>query len=412
LSASTSPLVFPNLRLFFGPRLTIAGRLVMLLFLVVGTLAAGVGNSSPLYLFGFFLLALILTDWFFGVVFFPRVRVERVLPERCAAGARITVTARVTNEGRLPVYDLAVSEKLPWIDVKVDAPVYSRVLFPGESVELSYVLEPTERGSIDFTGPLALTAFPFGLHHTVKRIKAPARMLVYPRFAPLAALDLPVARKHQPGGLALASEVGDSGEYVGNREYRAGDRLRDIHHRAWARVGAPVVREFSQEYLSRIALVADTQVPNGKAKERAALEAGISLGAAVADVLSRQEYVIDVFAAGPDLYHFQAGRSLAHLDNILDILACVDECRTSPFDTLAPAMEEELGKLSSAVLVLLDWDETRERFARSLQESGVAVKVVIVRDGLPSRDPSGFVSEAGAISVLTPAQVLTGVDRL
>src|SRR5262249_13032207 len=243
-------------------------------------------------------------------------------------------------------------------------------------------------------------------------VRAPARLLVTPRFARLAAVDLPVGRKHQPGGLQLVSEVGDAGEFCGNREYRPGDRLRDVHHAAWARLGKPVVREFQQEYLCRIALVVDTQAARPTNRAEAAFEAAISLGAGVADVLSREEYVVDIFAAGPDLYHFQAGRSLAYLDDILDVLACVDSTRKDPFATLGPAIQEQLFQISTAVVLFLDWDHGRERFVRLLQDHGVAAKVVVVRDGPTTLDALGVVTGAGPITILTPAQVEAGAERL
>jgi uncharacterized protein (DUF58 family) len=341
------------------------------------------------------------------------VSVERELPARVAAGSRFVVRAHVTNLGRLPALDLTVAERpsTPRV-LRTGALEYAKALAPGESVELSYTLETRRRGAYDFEGPVAMTAFPFGLEHTKRSFSAPHRLLVYPRFAKLAALDLPVSRKHQPGGLQLVSQVGDSGEFVGSREYRAGDRVRDVHHAAWARLGYPVVREFHEEYLCRIALVLDTHVPRWRPVERARLESAISLGAAVAEVLSRQEYVIDIFAAGPDLYHFEAGRSLAYLDNILDILACIEGSEENPFGTLAPAIAEELGKISTCVVVLLDWDETRLRFVRSLEEAGVVAKVIVVHEGKLTRDPLGHTTGAGAIQVLTPDQVGAGVDRL
>jgi uncharacterized protein (DUF58 family) len=380
----------------------------MLLYLVLvvsGAVAAGVGINYPLYRFPLLLVSFFFVDWVVGSFYKPRVRVERELPARCAAGARVAVHARVTNTGKRATYDLALSERPSEPPLRIDpSPVVDR-LGPGESVELTCWIEPRNRGAYDFDGPRAYSVFPFGVYMSSRKLEAEARLLVYPRFKPLASIDLPVGRKHQPGGLALVSEVGDSGEFVGNRDYRAGDRPRDIHHAAWARRGgAPVVREYQQEYLCRVALIADTFGED--------MEAGISLGASVADCLSRQEYVIDVFAAGPDLYHFQAGRSLAYLENILDVLACIERCPESPFAKLAPALQQELAQISTAVAVFLDWDEERARFVRSLEEHGVAVKVVIVRSKECTLDPRGVTSAAGPATVLTPAQVESGVETL
>ena len=74
-------------------------------------------------------------------------------------------------------------------------------------------------------------------------------------------MDLDVGKRYQPGGIALTSHIGESPEYIGNRDYRPGDSLRRIDPRAWARLATPIVREYSEEYYCRIALVLDTYVP-------------------------------------------------------------------------------------------------------------------------------------------------------
>ena len=61
-----------------------------------------------------------------------------------------------------------------------------------------------------------------------------------------------------------------------------GIALRKIHWRSWARRGEPVVKEYQEEYFSRIALVLDTFLPRRpRPRERERFEAG-DLGARVA----------------------------------------------------------------------------------------------------------------------------------
>jgi hypothetical protein len=64
------------------------------------------------------------------------------------------------------------------------------------------------------------------------------------------------------------------------------------------------------------------------------------------------------------------------------------------------------------VVLLLDWDEERAAFVRTLRSLGVAVKVVVVRKGKPTVDPTGVPTDAGEVKVLTPAQARAGGDRL
>lgn len=393
---------------------TMAGRACTLLLISSGSVSAGFGVHYPLYYLAVFLFVVWALDHLAGLVLRPKVQVTRDAPARCAAGGLVRVRAVVTA-GPGGARDIAVGERRPPGDLNARPSAYLERLEPGESAELTCTFEPARRGAYDLSGPQVMAMSPLGLHHAMRFQPAPRRVLVYPRFAPLGAVDLPVGARHQPGGLQLVSRVGESEEFIGNREYRPGDRLRDLDQRAWARTaGTPVVREFQQEYLSRIALIVDTHVPRWRAMNGGEddLEAAISLGAAVADALSRLEYVIDLFAVGPDLYHLQAGRSLAYLDTILDILACIEACRQSPFGTLGPALRDQVGQIGSAVVLLLDWDEERAAFVRAVRDLGVAVKVIVVRDGAPSVSPAGVTTDAGPVQVLSPAQARAGAERL
>jgi len=82
---------------------------------------------------------------------------------------------------------------------------------------------------------------------------------VLPDFRPADAITVPGSARYQPGGIALTSNVGESPEYIGNRDYRAGDPLRRIDFRSWGRLAKPVVREYQEEYFSRIGVVLDTR---------------------------------------------------------------------------------------------------------------------------------------------------------
>lgn len=398
---------------FWMHRFTPSGRALLIAALVIGAAAAGFSIQYPMYYFATLLLAILIVDAVVGWVFKPRVTIERRVPDRCAADATLRVTARITNTGWFPCYDLAVRELAHPHPLRLETDLeYQDHLAAGESCELVYEVHPTRRGAYDLPGPEAVSAFPFGLYNGRRKIKAPHRLLVYPRFKPLLSLQIPSGRRHQPGGLELVSAVGDSEEFVGLREYRTGDRLRDLHHVAWARHGYPVVREYNQEYMTRIAMAVDTFVPRRSLGGTRAMEAVISLSAAVADALAREEYVVDIFAAGPELYHFQAGRSLAFLDDILDVLACVEECREDPFPKLGPALLDEIGQISTVICVFLDWDEARSSFVREIQDRGAEPMVLVVHDGETTVDVAGFTSQAGPIRIFTPQEVEEGIESL
>jgi len=171
------------------------------------------------------------------------------------------------------------------------------------------------------------------------------------------------------------------------------------------------VREFKEEYYCRVALVLDTFT--GKAHPPSPdgfpdFEAAVSMTAAIADALSRTDYLIDLFAAGPELHVFRAGRHTAHFENILEILAGVGHTVDNPFERLAPALLEELRNISSVICVFLDWDESREHLVRAAAEAGSSTKVIIVRDGETSAPLNALHAWAGQVRQVSLAAVTGG----
>jgi uncharacterized protein (DUF58 family) len=161
-----------------------------------------------------------------------------------------------------------------------------------------------------------------------------------------------------------------------------------------------------EEYFCRIAIILDTFLPSKFTPgQQASFEAAISVVASIADYFSRSEYVVDILAAGPDVYEVSAGRSLAYLENILDVLACLGPCHDPPFATIGPNLFEKLSQITSVVAVLQDWDTPREDFLKRVQALGTAVRAIIVHDG-PTQKAWEHVDESlGVVSVLSTADV-------
>jgi uncharacterized protein (DUF58 family) len=120
---------------------------------------------------------------------------------------------------------------------------------------------------------------------------------------------------------------------------------------------------------------------------RADFERAVALSAAVSDFMAGQEYVVDLFGAGPELFRLQSGRGLATNDQVLDILANTNSTREDTLTSLLPQLEEDLPQLTSVVCIFLDWNDARHTFAESLRERGAGVKVIVLRSGTPTMNP-------------------------
>jgi uncharacterized repeat protein (TIGR01451 family) len=365
--------------------LTPVGRVVLWAALAAALLLLG-GLVAPLILFFSFSVSALVAAAVVGAPFRPRVSLTRLLPPPVSAGDTLTYRVRVENTGRRTVRHIAVEERdLPPELRAVGEPPVIDSLAPGERTEVTLRLRCSTRGIYQVGALQAASLFPSALVKWPRRSSAKDRLLVYPRFTPLESLEVPHGRNYQPGGIAVASQVGDSTEFFGTRDWHEGDRTRDIHWPSFARTGRLVVKEFQEEFFVRLALVLDVQ--SRSPKEDVLLERALSLAAGMADVLARQEYIIDLFAAGPQVFHFQAGRALAHFEHILEILAALEAGDALDVEALEAALLPESSQLSAVIFVVMDWEPARAALVEKLKAHGVAVRVLSVR---PDRKPVGL----------------------
>jgi uncharacterized protein (DUF58 family) len=393
---------------WYEERLTNRGRFLVWTTLLLGMMGADT-RRTQIYLLFAIAMGLMIVARTAVMVLRPHARLECPLPPRATAGVPLKIHARIVPAGTAS-RDLCLTfpRAIKWSSSLHVVPRQTLVAVDADPVDLSVELTPTRRGRYLLRRPTIRVTDPLGLSNGNGYGSGPMEQpfLVYPRFYTLERFDVPAGRRYQPGGIPLSSSTGDAIEFVGTRDYRQGDALRTIHWRSWARRGAPVVKEYQEEYFCRIALVLDTFVPErAKPAHERRFEAAISVLASIADHYSRSEFVVDILAAGPQIYDVSTGRSLAYFDNILDVLACLEPCREPPFKDVAPPLFDRLAQITTLVAVLQDWDETRETLLRQVRARGTAVHVIVVHEG-PTTSPIGDVSrDLGSIELLTPDEV-------
>lgn len=411
----------------YTQRLSQPGRWFLWASLVIisyGTTSLEIQAYVPLsYAFSIWSMALVS-----AVFFRPRMSLKSEHPVRVCAGEKIKVEVDVEHTGGWGGQGLFIlPHRLP---PEIDAeenPAFLPSMTQGQKSRVHVGLHCTRRGVYTLQGYRVETDYPLGLLRSYQLFDDTRALIVYPKFQALGRLVLPSGRKHHPGGVALASPLGDSLEYLGNREYREGDNLRNIDWRATARLSKPVVREYIEEYFLRSAVILDTHVsplkagrlrrwPSGGQPQASpahdAFERAVSVCASVSDYMARQDYLVDIFAAGPQLYHLTAGRSLAYLDQILDILACVEANVNEPFDVIEPEILEHLSKITTIICVFLDWNENRRIFAGKLILQGAGLKIIIVRDLPCTLDPDLDRAQFGDIVTVSEKEYNAGLEEI
>jgi uncharacterized protein (DUF58 family) len=364
--------------------LTIPGRMIISAVFLVFLYSMII--EGPIRMFAFILLGVLIVDFITGFIFRPKLIITRKTPERVRAGNQIKIDYIIKNMRNLPAWNLHLDpiHQQRWLKLEADIASIDSIKARQESTITAY-LQSDKRGEYILKPSFASAAFPFGIIKWSCRNKNPQKIRVYPRFEPLNTLQLPVNSKFQREGVSLVSHVGESMEFHACRDFRTGDNAKHIHWPTTARKGELIVREFQEEYLCRIALIVDTFIPPKNKfftiQEKnyfPNLEAALSLTAALSHHLAHGDYIVDIFAAGPSIYHFKGGRSLAQLDQILDILACIEANRKEPISKLEEAIVEEIASIGSAMLLLLNWDESRKKLVEQLQVYGVALKIIII----------------------------------
>lgn len=248
---------------------------------------------------------------------------------------------------------------------------------PRGRTEITLTMEPTHRGFLHLQGYSLTCADPLGLFNRIQTKALPQSVWLLPQRYRVPPIALPGTRRYQSGGVAFASSVGDSEEFRALREYRAGDPLRKIHWKSWAKTGKPIVKEEQDEFFVRHALILDTFV-NVPYSEK--LEEAIAVAASFACEFETEEALLDLMFVGTEAYCFTSGRGVGNTEQILEILASVQPCRDKTFDFLCPVVMERASLLSGCICIFLEWDQSHKKLIQYLQKIQIPLMVYVLCD--------------------------------
>jgi hypothetical protein len=406
---------------WFVRRFTASGRVVLLC--LAASVVVGLDTKQTMAYQAFtFLLAIVVIAMVFSLFFRCGLSATRILPRFGTAGVKLAYRIVVDNptakiqrglkvfenfEDPCPSFKEFIETPEPaekkrnlfdrafgyyrwlWLISKKQQAATQAVtmppLQPNSETEVLIEITPSHRGIIKLTGLTIARPDPFGFFNACMTISLPQSFLILPKRYDLPPVGLSGTRRYQSGGVALASTVGDSEEFVSMRDYRPGDPLRKIHWKSWAKTGTPVVKEYQDEFFVRHALILDTFQ---RTEHSEILEEAVSIAASFACEIQTQESLLDLMFVGLEAYCFTSGRGLAHTDKMLEILAAVVGCRDKSFDYLTPVVIGRASMLSGCICIFLCWDEDRRKLIGYLKALGIPVLVLVITDGEGSGDDS------------------------
>jgi uncharacterized protein (DUF58 family) len=360
----------------FWGSLTDEGRTLIIVTPIAGAAALDVPRTSAYVVFSVLAALLVGSLLAARTLVLHHAALRVVAPRRVTVGEEVTFAVTVSRDaGAGTRAALRVRGPfLPWDGTWTSPPPDELVVAPGERSEATMAARFSVRGMHDLEAFTVAIVAPLGLACGPRLEGDGVKVCVVPRIADVRRLPLAIGTKHQPGGVALASKAGESMDLLGVRPYRPGDAVRDLHARTWARTGVPAVREYQQEYFTRVGVVLDTGT-----RDPDLLEAAIELAAGVTAHLARGEALIDVLVVGDTVHELTLGRSLGRLDQALELLAAVQRGPTLDATRLVAKLGPHLAQLSSVVAIgFADGSKERPRLAAKLREHGVSASVIAI----------------------------------
>ncbi|MBF0225375.1 MAG: DUF58 domain-containing protein [Desulfobacterales bacterium] len=282
---------------------------------------------------------------------------------------------------------------------------------PNGKIELRANLLPLQRGELEITGVNFLYPDPLGIFKSFINVPVRQSLLILPKQYQINPIDLPGSRKYQPGGVAFASSIGNSDEFLSVRDYRPGDPLRQIHWKSWAKTGKPIIKEYMDEYFVRHALILDTFLNVAYSN---VFEAAVSVAASVIGNIQTQESLIDLMFVGAKAYCFSSGRNTSNTDKMMEVLASVKICQDKPFSTLSLPVFEHSSVLSGCIIILLMWDKERQNFISHLKKMGLPVFVIVIMENnlTHALDLGPMADSTEKFHIINPNNIKEGLAKL
>ncbi len=428
-----------SIRYWAGRRFTKAGFLALGGLVMTAGLALDTDQSVAYQAFAL-VFCLLLVAFGYAPFFRARFTVRRTLPRFGSVGEPLPYSLIIENRttkvqhGLIALEDLADPRptslefsgtgktagrnllfRLHKSPQKIQARLFKEALLPplaphGEA-EIPVELTPLKRGVLRFAGVTVAASDPFGLFRAFVKVPLAKSIVILPKRYPLKPIALPGTLKYQQGGVAMASSVGQSEEFVSLRDYRRGDPLRHIHWKSWAKTGRPIVKEFQDEFFVRHGLILDTftEPETGELFEEA-----VSIAASFACTIKTQESLLDLMFVGPQAFCFTSGRGLAHTEQMLEILSAVSICREQPFDSLRNLVIEHAPALNGCICIFLKWDKPRQELVKLLKAMELPVLVLVVTPAghTDPLDPGPMRDEPESLHALEAGKIAEGLEKL
>ncbi len=333
-----------------------------------------------------------------------------IAPHRVIKGETIEFECLLKNRSQNDYDAIDIDPPfLTWDGKYFKRPGFIQILKSKQSVIVSckarfsargmHSLMPFTARQVDFTGIAGGPGVKSGL----------VNFMVVPKIAEVKSLKPIYNMRYQPGGITMASNTGEAMELVGVRPYRPGDPLKNIHAKTWAKTGNPYVKEFHQEYFSRVAVIIDSRTDKKRVDEES-FEAAISLSAGCMTHLVLKENIVELIVLPAiEKRSVLVGRNIASVEQGLDFLAVTQPENVSANKKITKEREETLflsktHLWSAAIIISL----SKSKLSGDLYDTLIKNKVDVYRLFVSKKNMPEIVPDREGIVFVATDDILKG----
>ena len=395
---------------WFDARYSAAGRL-MLLALVVALIFSLDPRQTVAYQFLAVLLAIFCAA-FAGAYFRrPDIDITRHLPQFFTVGETGDYRLEVSNQSNRLVRDLSLKDCLiggvesandvfdsgpqtnswwerkigfiPWLQRerrRSGARTKPGELFqlgPKETRFFAQTIQPLRRGVLQFDRVEIRATEALGLIRKVRFFPRADKIVALPARIALPAITWRSQRRLHRGGYSVASSVGDSQEFIGLRDYRPGDSLRQIHWRSFAKLGKPVIKEYQDEFFDHHALILGTHITAGQEE---LFESAVITAASFVDWTQSGDSLLDLVVVDDRTWRITTGRGINHKHQLLEHLAIVHPKQETDSRNDAERTARAVQNCGAVVLISCNWDFSTRRTAELIRQQGTDLLAIEIAE--------------------------------
>lgn len=326
-------------------RLRTAGVLYLAVTLLLGVAASTRPNNMLVWIFGMMLGSILMSGVISGGMLMA-LRPRRLGPRTAAVGEPTRFRYELRNLSRFwPAFGLVIREreaggKDGWEATTAAAPAAAVHAGPLESVHAESWFVPTRRGRFRLRGVAVASTFPLGMLEKSLASEDAGQLLVHPRRLRLRRGLLAALRGEAAGGGVPSASGGAGEEFLGVREYRPGDSVRQVAWRRSAGLDQLATIERARLGPSRLLIRLDLlratsrlEVDPAGPPARELEELAISLASSLAEAAVQEGFEVGLLvlgaAAGGDgsgggLDRLEVRGGRRHLDRMQGVLAAID----------------------------------------------------------------------------------------